>query len=565
MCFSGFYFYTSLSSILIKNTKDNLDQQINITIENIALSFRILDTTSLNFLSSKNIRAWLSDDLSLADDNYEILQKKIEIESDLRSSMLFNSAWEMGLVTTAYVFINEFSYSTVSRSPVNPEVIAQNNIDIYKKINKTHSLGKLLIPPSLKDKTIYFTRTISNLMNKGESLSLLIGSNENVFYQKYADLVTYPDTLVYIIDNAGTIFSCPDKDLLGKSIDKGILNLKNFKDVKEVSLNNKKYFIASREIGESGLTFIYGIPKNRVMAKLSGSILKFLFIAITIVLIFLMISIFVSFKSTYFIKDLLININKVKSGDYDTKMPSYKDLELDNVSNTFNNMTDEIKFLINQVYEKQLLLKETDIKFLQSQMNPHFLFNVLVTIGIKARMSNDETISKMINSLSELLQAGIYSNGDTKISIRQELEYIKFYLYLQKVRFEDKLEYYINIDNDSILDYYIPRLCIEPIVENAVVHGLEGQSEHGTVTLNIKNLEKSIVFEIIDDGFGFDVDAINFENIINRKKEHNCIGLKNTNRRIKLIYGEEYGIQIDSTVGKGSKVTVLVPMDEGDD
>lgn len=293
------------------------------------------------------------------------------------------------------------------------------------------------------------------------------------------------------------------------------------------------------------------------------------YIVITLLIVFasVFIGIILSFRFTRFIRDLMRVINKVKVGNYEAKMPAYKDHELNLLSNTFNNMTYETKYLINQVYEKQLLLKETEFKFLQSQMNPHFLFNTLITIGYKARLSKDDTTYKMVTSLTELLQAGIYTNSQAKVHIRQELEFINFYLYLQKMRFEDELEYDINVSDESILDFVLPKLSIEPLIENAVVHGLEKKIGKGTIKLNIWEENETLYFEVTDDGAGFESGNINLDDIetINmRKKGHNSIGLINTHKRIKLMYGELYGICIESQINKGSKVTVHIPVDRSE-
>ena len=126
------------------------------------------------------------------------------------------------------------------------------------------------------------------------------------------------------------------------------------------------------------------------------------------------------------------------------------------------------------------------------------------------------------------------------------------------------MDYYIHIADKTILDYYLPKLCIQPIVENAVVHGLENKMDNGIVKINIRKDFNSIFFEIIDNGSGFETDNISLdstESVVNRKKGHNNIGLNNTHKRIKLMYGEEYGITIDSTPDMGSKVIVHIPMD----
>ncbi len=566
MTIVGVYFYWNISSVLTKNANENLNQLIQQTNSNLENSFKIIDTTSLHFLSNKTIRSWISGDTSFEGDFYDLFKNKSSIEEDLKYSLMFNNAWDMHLISTAYVFLNEDTFSSIFRSTTNIQVADNKNTNIYKKIIETETRGKSFVPPSAEDPMIYFTRIVPNVMKPMQRLVLIFGIEENEIYNKYVELLSFQGSKVYITDNEGTIYSCSDKNLLGSRVDFSLLNLKDESNVATINLDDTSYLIAHREISGTGLNFIVGIPKSQVLEKLSDSMRNYIVITLIIIMVTLLAGITISFLFTRFIKDLLRVINSVKVGNYEVKMPAYKDSELGLLSDTFNNMTDEIKHLINQVYEKQLLLKDSELKFLQSQMNPHFLFNTLITIGYKARLSKDENIYKMVTSLTELLQASIYTNSQAKVSIQKELEFVEFYLYLQKMRFEDRLEYEIQVSDDAILELQLPKLSIQPLVENAVVHGLEGKLGKGMVKLLIHQDMESIYFEIIDNGTGFASNLINLEDstTVVRSKGHNSIGLINTNKRIKLIYGDEYGIHIESHINKGTKVIVHIPADRGD-
>jgi two-component system, sensor histidine kinase YesM len=567
MALAGLYFYWSISSIVTNNANKNLDQLIRQTNENIESSLSAIDSTSFNVISNPTIRSFTIDGTSI-DSNYDVfLLNKSRIESEFRYSLLFDNAWNSQLINTMYLFFNEENYVSISRSLANTNVVDRNNIRIFTKTDDSQDRAMQIIPPSPDDKTIYFVRNFHYLNDPAKFVKLVIGTDENEIYKKYEKVIDFTGAKGFIMDGSGIIYSHPQKDLLGTRVEPSLLALVNYDGIKEVTLENRPYYMVFKKIGSTPLTFVAGLPKDQVLLTLSTSLrnsLSIMFLILTICLIF---SLVLSLKLTGFIKDLQVNLNRVKAGDYEAKLPEYSDLDLALVSTTFNNMSGEIKRLINQVYEEQLLLKETEIKFLQSQMNPHFLFNVLATIGWKARLSNDETVFKMVTSLSKLLRAGIYSEDQSRIPIRQELEYIEFYLYLQKVRFEDRFDYTINISGPEMLDYYLPRLSIEPIVENAVVHGVEKNIGKGNITINLDRDGDSIVFEIIDNGRGFDRDP---DELLSQNQaatpdlSHNKIGLSNTNRRIKLVYGEGYGIHIRSEVDKGSVVTVRIPMDRGE-
>lgn len=566
MTFAGCYFYWSISGILTRNANDNLSLLIRQTNDNIEKSFQVIDNTSLHFLANKTVRTWSIEDVSLGDDYYKIFINKSEMEEDLKYSLMFNNAWNISLLSTAYVFFDADNYVSVLKSQPNIEEINKNNLVVYHSVHGIER-GKEIVPPSHEDHTIYFTRIVSNINLPQHRLVLIFGTKEADLAEKYAELLAFPGAIAYIIDNQGTVYSTADKQALGSIVSPAVFALKDNNEVSEVKINQESYLTVSRSIGTTGLTFIAGIPKKQILSTLSASMRNYIWIITLIAFVSLAAGVLLSLRFTRVIRDLLRSFRKVKKGDYNTRMPAYKDVELNQLSSTFNNMTEEINYLIKEVYEKHLLIKESEIKFLQAQMNPHFLFNTLITIGYKAKFSKDETVYKMVTSLTELLQAGIYSNSMAKVPIRQELDFIKFYLYLQKERFEDKIEYTIHIEDEAILDLLLPKLSVEPLVENAVVHGVEKKLGKGIIHIRIYRRNDSIYFEITDNGNGFEYvpqNWSNFESIAMRKQGHNNIGLINTHKRVKLIYGEPYGIEIESEFGAGAKVTLHIPADQGE-
>lgn len=185
----------------------------------------------------------------------------------------------------------------------------------------------------------------------------------------------------------------------------------------------------------------------------------------------------VVYRLTKPLKDLSGKLEFVREGDFDTKLPAYNTKEFYEIRTTFHEMTEYVSRLINQVYEKQISMKEMEFKFYQTQMNPHFMFNVLNTIALQAKMDQNEEVFQMFNSFSYLIQAKIYREDKEKVKISQELEYVRYYLYLQKNRFGSRLSYDIDMEQDEIGECLILKLCIQLIVENAVVHGLEPEQQ----------------------------------------------------------------------------------------
>ena len=206
-----------------------------------------------------------------------------------------------------------------------------------------------------------------------------------------------------------------------------------------------------------------------------------------------------------------------------------------------------------------------ELKFLQTQMNPHFMFNVLNALALQAKIDGNDELSGKISVFSQLIQAKIYRSETEKVQIRQEMEYVRYYLEIQKFRYGDSLTYSVQVE-EGVEECYIPKLCIQLVAENAVVHGLEPKMGGGRVDITAGQRDGKIQITVTDNGVGFGIDG---EVSLPLKtesgdKSHNHVGLNNADSIIKLMYGKEYGIRIYSTAGEGTKVTITIPLDRQD-
>jgi len=267
----------------------------------------------------------------------------------------------------------------------------------------------------------------------------------------------------------------------------------------------------------------------------------------------------------YYAEPLEMIAEKIKlvgEGNFNTKLDESPIKELQNISNTFNEMTDYIERLVKEVFETQLIAQQSQIRYLQAQMNPHFMFNVLSMIEMKAALNQDKEVQEMLYKLSRLYQGRIFRKNEHFIFLEEEMEIVDFYLSIQNNRFGDKITYSITYENGK--DYYqnmmVPRLSIEPLVENAVCHGLEPKEEQGHISINIAKKEDCLEILIVDNGVGFEP-----EKLIEKKenKNHSNVGLWNTDKMIHNLCGEMYGLQVSSRVGIGTTVRVLLPVRNG--
>ena len=218
--------------------------------------------------------------------------------------------------------------------------------------------------------------------------------------------------------------------------------------------------------------------------------------------------------------------------------------------------------LLEETREKvrlENLLKDIQIKTLQSQINPHFLFNTLNTIARIALIEGASNTEELIYTLSDLLRYSL-KNSENMVKIETEVNNIKKYLYIQTVRYGDRIKYHIDMDNE-ILNSKIPVMTLQPIVENAIIHGLEKKAEGGVLSIAGKKFfNEYIIIEVSDNGAGIPEDRL--KSIFNENRPDGNItglGIQNVDHRIKYYFGKEYGLYIESRMGEGTKVFIKLP------
>jgi two-component system sensor histidine kinase YesM len=320
-----------------------------------------------------------------------------------------------------------------------------------------------------------------------------------------------------------------------------------------------------------GLTVrAYDIPLP--ISELLTQPLYFLFISILILIgaIFLSI-ILLNKKISLPISALVSDMKVLKEAPLNKRMNNSQIYEIDQLVNGFNTMLDEIESYTLEVfstqeklYETEIRNNETEIYALQSQMNPHFLFNTLQCIRAIAVYENVDSIAKITLSMSEMLRYSMHYQEE--VSIRKELEIVKCFELICSIRFQGKFHFTHDID-PTILDYSIGRMTLQPIVENAVVHGVSKMEEGGVVRIIGRiNDDKNIEIVVEDNGPEIEAERLKhieaeiqlgFTDAQKMQKSHS-FGLHNINRRLKLLYGEPFGISIVSTTDKTS-VSMRVP------
>ena len=234
--------------------------------------------------------------------------------------------------------------------------------------------------------------------------------------------------------------------------------------------------------------------------------------------------------------------------------------------NSFNSMSSQVKYLFDYVYDEKLARKDAQIQALQAQINPHFLNNTLEMMNWQARMSGDVIISKMIESLGTVLDYRINRANVKEIHLAEELQCTDAYFYIMSMRFGQRLQIKKEID-DSLLDLLVPPLILQPIVENAIVHGIE-TVKSGTIRLIIYHDEENVYLQVRNSGKEINdeemrrikllLDGDN-EQLPKKQGRHTSIGIRNVNLRVKLVYGDEYGLYFEQTKEGITISTIIIP------
>lgn len=274
-----------------------------------------------------------------------------------------------------------------------------------------------------------------------------------------------------------------------------------------------------------------------------------------------LVSYAISYRFTKPVTRMIQSIQAFGKPDLNVRMEDSSIQEFHDMGIVFNEMADRIEYLITQVYEKEIVAARSQVKYLQSQINPHFQFNILAMLSLKAKMAGNEEVYDGLNAFSRLMQGKIFREKEIKIKVKEELEIVQFYLYLQKSRYQDKLSYEVKLEDEKIGEDLIPRLLIEPLVENAVSHGLEPKREKGNLQVLLYEREMLYIW-VKDDGVGVDQNQMKAEE--NKEKiPHTHVGWENTKKMLRILYGDHYKFQVWSEPGKGTEIEIAVPIERG--
>ena len=365
----------------------------------------------------------------------------------------------------------------------------------------------------------------------------------------------------FILDADGNIVYHPQQQQLYNELQTEnislIMDAEDDTVLTDTGNKGKLYSICKSE--KTGWTVVACTSVSELLSKSKEAQVVYVITAVILVIVALIFSRFMAKSITLPIQKLRDSMKKVQEGDFsvsDVVVDSRN--EIGSLTKSFDVMTRRIHELMDQNVRDQEEKRKSELKALQSQINPHFLYNTLDSIIWMAEGKKNEEVVLMTASLARLLRQSI-SNEDEVVPIANEIEYAKGYLTIQKMRYKDKLEFQIDVAQE-IMHIHLIKLVLQPIIENAIYHGLKYKESKGLLIVKGFLKDENVVIQIIDDGVGMDEETLS--HIYERHKVNyrsNGVGVYNVQRRLQLYYGEDYGITYESEVGKGTTATITIP------
>ena len=525
----------------LKYRIDDLNFYLNSIKGQIDGYMGFLEDSVLSLRRSEEIERFLKEGTTDKDNISRVLYKSVNLFS---SSNLVGDIYpfvkDLYIVSNNKKMVGTHFYYTSYLNEKDKQYRIKNILEEYISENRRFSYYT-----TGDDLELYFTIYDEELEKEGYGIAVLsktaINYIVNILEEKYT-------SFAYMFKDE------TDKILMGRSIP-----LISSLDIKgnngDVEYENHTY-IYNMSKNSFGLSSCMVVPYRRLFVMAVEDFGTIIFIFISLIIGIILVILYISDKLVSPLSTIVLKMKQVGKGDFRTKLDTYEILELDEISVSFNEMTDKISHLIKEVYEAGLLIKEARIKYLQAQINPHFMFNVLSMISIRLKLNKDEELYKMVQAFAGLMRGKLFRKDEIEIRINEEIEIAEFYLYLSKERFKNKVSYEINWEDEKLKTLFIPKLCIEPVVENAMIHGIEPKDDRGYINVKIEQQNNEVLLiTVADNGVGFDKDKV----ISGEKEGSPKVGLMNINRLINNLYGSEYGIEVESKIGKGTKVIIKLP------
>ncbi len=374
-------------------------------------------------------------------------------------------------------------------------------------------------------------------------------------------------------DTDSTSFILDDKNntivsAYSEAHNNAIAEIEGFKTLMEgeageklVKVNGEEHILVYETSGYTGWKFVKVVPVNASMQNMSQlrDYILVLFLLMNILSAALLI-LLISEKVYRRLKKLILSMKEVEKGDFNVNIQHNDKDEFGYMYNSFNNMVSRIRALFVELYQQKLLQKDAELKLLQSKINPHFIYNIFDNMNWLIQLKRYDELEPLVDAVSDYFKKSLNAGKDF-ISVSDTVRQLKSYAAIQQIRFRNRFTCEFDFD-EEIMDMPILNFMLQPLLENAICHGIEPKAETSDIRVMGVRIGESVFFTVKDNGLGISPDKL--RNIVGfleseEGETDSYFALANINKRIKLHYGKEYGLTIKSALGAGTKVTVFIP------
>ncbi len=538
-------------------------KQTSLRMESLVDSFRMMANTIASneiiteILVRNNRAAQGKDNYTLQYEDNLKLQKEIS-----QTSIAFRGLNSIQIIAPSYVI----SYNFVSDSPFNAGELSQRELQRLEESSgglvllstKREPVDKL----NAKAKYVFsVSRKLYRFGDHQELGYLFINIQEKIIRSVIEDVSIGTSGTLELFDSEGVVTSARDEDMIGKKLDSGLVN-------QIPSVGGGGY-----EIANSVLTAYYfsdslnwGIITKLPVSEVTASFVRIrqtnLIIGIVGILLAVLASVTFAKQLTKPLESLVESMSQIRANHLDARVKTGGGKELGQLGDTFNDMAEDLNNIIRVNTEIEIVSKEARLRAIQAQINPHFLYNTLDTIYWKLIMENQEEIGELVVSLSEILRYSISGSGERMVSLRRELNVLEHYQQIQDARFKGRIIWRKEVPEECLL-VYMPKMLIQPVVENAILHGMDADQQILTILVTASISDGVMELCVSDNGRGIPQERLYtiLDTLVQKpSEERSGFGLSGVHRQIQLRFGIDYGLRISSQVGVGTQVIIRIPV-----
>lgn len=533
------YGYSSLSQIYLNDINEQ-------TTNNLENNIQKIEDINVQILSSQVIQSQLKIVNEKCLDSYDLAQCRQKIERELSNWALYAS-----YVVSVSVISREGIEFAVKKIETGGTQFGFTEDEIYEANGSslwgiTGEKNRICVAKAILDLNTMKPAGYINIVYENSYLSDILADNSS----KYSGAS-------YVVNTHGRIMVANKEGYVGENFPVKLSDLRASNTSRYDMFNSTQAFYFVGNEMPNGWSLVQTVSVKEFNKEMNHLIV----LAAGIVLLVLGISLgfvwYVTSRIAYPAKELMESMKTLAKDNEYPRVKIVSNDEIGMIGLEYNKMAENIETLIEKVYKMELTQKQAELEFLQMQINPHFLYNALDTISWMALAKGNMDVSEMAIALAELLRATI--KKESFITLREEMNTVKDYLLIQQERFGDKIsaEYFVEEDAYSCM---VPNFILQPVIENAIIHGLEPKIEKGKVSINISIQDEFLTFLVEDNGVGMDETEI--LDLYKKCRENNTkqsIGLKNVYRRLLLCYGEASMLKIESKKEQGTRISFLIP------